>query len=226
MVGRKSSQRFSVRYISDGLCGDDGIAHLARIWPSDDRRAQKLEHRSANSRRRAASAHVQTRHPHDGWLADRMFGNHLDVVMGAAVESLRLDYGSGDTRIRRGWFRRRLSEVGEATQSRSDWPSKAGVSVHHRVRSLGRVIYFDPLFADKVFMEHQHSILQRNGGAEWHQYDSVGSLPRADYHRAARLDERGESDRRARRTRDQRDFHRDDSVDCLYLFEQRRALGR
>src|SRR5690349_18262358 len=153
MVGHKSSQRFSVRYVSHSLCGDDGAADLAGIWPPDDRRTQKLEYRSANSRRRPAGAYGQARHAHDGRTADRVFGDHLDVVMGAAVKSLRLDYRRGNAGIRSCGLRRRLPEVGETTQPRSDWPSKAGVSVHHRVRCLGSAVYFDALFADEVFME-------------------------------------------------------------------------
>src|SRR6185437_9058606 len=142
LVGRKSSQRFSVRYVSHGVCSDDVSDHLAGVWPQNDRRAEKLEHRSADTGRRSAGAHGQARHAHDGRTVNWMFRNYLDIALGATFESLRLDYGCGDARIWRSGFRRRLSEAGKATQPGTDGAPKTNLPVHYRVRSLDSALHF------------------------------------------------------------------------------------
>ena len=85
--------------------------------------------------------------------------------------------------------------------------------------------HLDPVLPDQVFMEHQHSILQKHRRSEWHQRDRALSLSGLDHHRSAGCHERGESDRRIGWAGDQCDVHRDDGADRVYLFEQRRALG-
>jgi phospho-N-acetylmuramoyl-pentapeptide-transferase len=59
-----------------------------------------MEHRPADSRRRSAGSHGQTRHADDGRRADSRFGFDLDFAVGAAVECLRLDGDDRDAAVR------------------------------------------------------------------------------------------------------------------------------
>src|SRR6266849_5642612 len=134
----------------------------------------------ADSRRRAAGAHRQARYAYDGGLIDHSFGRLLDFVMGPTFRALYLDNNYRDAGIRRGRFRRRLSQAGEAAQSRPDRQAEAFLSVADRSCGLVRALYLDPVFRNQVFMERQHTVFQEHRGAQRNQRDRPLSLSGAD----------------------------------------------